>query len=75
MIVRFQSLEEDANLTKQQQAIKNVGKQDPKRHLGETVDKTLADNIVQSFSAALNTASFKWFEVSNKEFGLDGREC
>lgn len=33
----FQSLEEDEKLTEEELAIKNVGKQDPKRHIGEEV--------------------------------------
>uniref|UniRef100_A0A914S7D4 MPN domain-containing protein n=1 Tax=Parascaris equorum TaxID=6256 RepID=A0A914S7D4_PAREQ len=40
-------------------AIKNVGKQDPKRHLGETVNEMLADNIVQNLASMLDTASFQ----------------
>jgi 26S proteasome regulatory subunit N11 len=52
-------LEEEEKMTEEQLAIKNVGKQDPKRHLGETVNKMLADNIVQSLAAAIDTASFK----------------
>jgi len=53
------ALEEEQTMTKEQLAIKNVGKRDPKRHLGETVDKMLADNIVQNLVSAIATASFK----------------
>jgi len=53
------ALEEEEKMTEEQLAIKNVGKQDPKRHLGETVSKMLADNIVQSLAAAIDTTSFK----------------
>lgn len=53
------ALEEEEKMTEEQLAIKNVGKQDPKRHLGETVNKMLADNIVQNLAAMIDTTSFK----------------
>lgn len=53
------SLEEEEKMTEDQKAIKNVGKQDPKRHLHETVNKMLADNIVQNLASMLDTASFQ----------------
>jgi 26S proteasome regulatory subunit N11 len=46
-------------MTEEQLAIKNVGKQDPKRHLGETVNTMLVDNITQSFASAIDAISFK----------------
>ncbi|VDN19344.1 unnamed protein product [Gongylonema pulchrum] len=55
----FQDLEEQEKMTEEQLAIKNVGKQDPKRHLGETVNEMLADNIVQSLASMLDTSSFQ----------------
>ncbi|VDN39591.1 unnamed protein product [Gongylonema pulchrum] len=54
-----QDLEEQEKMTEEQLAIKNVGKQDPKRHLGETVNEMLADNIVQSLASMLDTSSFQ----------------
>lgn len=54
-----QDLEEQEKMTDEQLAIKNVGKQDPKRHLGETVNEMLADNIVQSLASMLDTSSFQ----------------
>jgi len=53
------ALEEEEKMTDEQLAIKNVGKQDPKRHLGETVNKMLADNIVLNLAAMMDTTSFK----------------
>uniref|UniRef100_A0A914YWK7 26S proteasome non-ATPase regulatory subunit 14 n=1 Tax=Panagrolaimus superbus TaxID=310955 RepID=A0A914YWK7_9BILA len=53
------SLEDEENMTDEQKAIKNVGKQDPKRHLDETVNKMLADNIVQNLASMMDTASFQ----------------
>lgn len=46
-------------MTPQQLAVKNVGKQDPKRHIEEQVDSLLTENIVQSLGSMLNTTSFK----------------
>nr|CAD2198563.1 unnamed protein product [Meloidogyne enterolobii] len=53
------SIEEEAKMTEEQIAIKNVGKQDPKRHLGDTVDKMLADNLVQGSAAMLDVSVFQ----------------
>uniref|UniRef100_A0AC35TKR5 MPN domain-containing protein n=1 Tax=Rhabditophanes sp. KR3021 TaxID=114890 RepID=A0AC35TKR5_9BILA len=52
------SLDEEKKMTDAQLAIKNVGKQDPKRHLGDVVSKMLSDNIVQSTAAMLDVVSF-----------------
>jgi 26S proteasome regulatory subunit N11 len=46
-------------MTEEQLAIKNVGKQDPKRHLGDTVDQMLADNLVQNLAAMLDLSVFQ----------------
>lgn len=46
-------------MTEAQLAIKNVGKQDPKRHLGETVNQLLADNLVQGLAAMLDVSAFQ----------------
>ena len=46
-------------MTDEQLAIKNVGKQDPKRHLGDTVNAMLADNLVQSLAAQLDLEVFQ----------------
>nr|CAD2176137.1 unnamed protein product [Meloidogyne enterolobii] len=52
-------IEEEDTMTEKQIEIKNVGKQDPKRHLGEVVDKMLANNLVQGTAAMLNISLFK----------------
>ncbi|CEF61213.1 26S proteasome non-ATPase regulatory subunit 14 [Strongyloides ratti] len=52
------SLEEEEKMTDAQLAIKNVGKQDPKRHLGDTVTKMLGENIVQTSASMIDTVSF-----------------
>merc|ERR1712212_1148538 len=53
------ALEEEDKMTPEQLAIKNVGKQDPKRHLEEHVDVLMTSNIVQCLAAMLDTVVFK----------------
>ena len=53
------ALEDEDKMTPEQLAIKNVGKQDPKRHLEEHVDVLMTTNIVQCLGAMLNTVVFK----------------
>ncbi|XP_065652444.1 26S proteasome non-ATPase regulatory subunit 14 isoform X3 [Hydra vulgaris] len=52
------SLEDEDTMTPEQLAIKNVGKQDPKRHLEENVGHVMSSNILQSLGAMLDTISF-----------------
>merc|ERR1712110_774960 len=53
------ALEEEDKMTPEQLAIKNVGKQDPKRHLEEKVDVMMTTNIVQCLGAMLDAVIFK----------------
>jgi len=53
------SLEEEEKLTPQQLAIRNVGKQDPKRHLEESVNELMMSNIVQCLGAMMHSEVFK----------------
>ncbi|VVD01166.1 unnamed protein product, partial [Leptidea sinapis] len=53
------ALEDEEKMTPEQLAIKNVGKQDPKRHLEEKVDILMANNIVQCLGAMFDTMVFK----------------
>lgn len=53
------ALEDEEKMTPEQLAIKNVGKQDPKRHLEEKVDTLMQNNIVQCLGAMLDTIVFK----------------
>lgn len=55
----FLALEDEEKMTPEQLAIKNVGKQDPKRHLEEKVDVLMTNNIVQCLGAMLDTVVFK----------------
>ena len=58
-ILDLQALEDEEKMTPEQLAIKNVGKQDPKRHLEEKVDTLMSSNIVQCLGAMLDTVVFK----------------
>lgn len=53
------AIEDEEKLTSQQLAIKNVGKQDPKRHLEESVDSLMTSNIVQSLGTMMSNYIFK----------------
>ncbi|CAK9297186.1 unnamed protein product [Gordionus sp. m RMFG-2023] len=53
------SLQDEQKMTPEQLAIKNVGKQDPQRHLEEEVNKLMADNITQNIGAMLHTSVFQ----------------
>lgn len=53
------SLEDEESMTPEQLAIKNVGKQDPKRHLEEQLNGVMMSNIVQTLGAMMNTVVFE----------------
>lgn len=53
------SIEDEEKLTAKQLAIKNVGKQDPKRHLEENVSAPMTSNIVQSLGTMMSNYIFK----------------
>uniref|UniRef100_A0A6G1SMW8 26S proteasome non-ATPase regulatory subunit 14 n=1 Tax=Aceria tosichella TaxID=561515 RepID=A0A6G1SMW8_9ACAR len=53
------AIEDEEKMTPQQLAIKNVGKQDPKRHLEESVDALMNSNIVQSLGTMMSNYIFK----------------
>ncbi|KAI3378078.1 hypothetical protein SNEBB_009449 [Seison nebaliae] len=53
------SIEEEDRLNENELEIRNVGKQDPKRHLEESVNKLLTTEIVQSFGTMVSTIAFK----------------
>lgn len=52
------AVEEEDTMTPEQRAIKNVGKQDPKRHLEESVEVMMTSDIVQCLGAMLNSVVF-----------------
>ena len=47
------SLQEEATLTPEQLKTRHVGKQDPKRHLEEAVEKAMGDQVVQNLGTML----------------------
>lgn len=49
-----ESVKEESTLTKQELKTRHVGKQDPKRHLEEQVEKAMGDSILQSLGAMLS---------------------
>jgi 26S proteasome regulatory subunit N11 len=55
----IKSLEEEEKMTPEQLAIRNVGKQDPKRHLEENVDALMTSNIVQCIATMMSLVIFK----------------
>ncbi|KAL0274898.1 UNVERIFIED_CONTAM: hypothetical protein PYX00_002926 [Menopon gallinae] len=65
------ALEEEEKMTPEQLAIKNVGKQDPKRHLEEKVDTLMTTNIVQCLGAMLDSVVFKRRRKRSQEAGRD----
>jgi len=51
------SVQEETKLTPEQLKTRHVGKQDPKRHLSETVEQVMSDNIVQTLGATIDAVS------------------
>ncbi|GAA5944781.1 proteasome regulatory particle lid subunit RPN11 [Sporobolomyces koalae] len=49
-----ESVKEESTLTKAQLKTRHVGKQDPKRHLEEQVEKAMGDSILQSLGTMLS---------------------
>ncbi|KAF8663379.1 hypothetical protein AX16_000954 [Volvariella volvacea WC 439] len=47
------SVQEESTLTPEQLKTRHVGKQDPKRHLEEAVEKAMGDQVVQNLGAML----------------------
>lgn len=47
------SVQEESTLTPEQLKTRHVGKQDPKRHLEEKVEKAMGDQVVQNLGTML----------------------
>jgi 26S proteasome regulatory subunit N11 len=45
-------------MTEEQLKIRHVGKQDPRKHLQDLVDRTLNDNIVQAMTTMADSIGF-----------------
>lgn len=52
-------VEEEKELTEEQLKTRYVGKQDPKKHLAETSDAVLENNIVSLLTASVNSVAIK----------------
>ncbi|ORX77076.1 hypothetical protein K493DRAFT_107324 [Basidiobolus meristosporus CBS 931.73] len=52
------SVQEESTLSADQLKTRHVGKQDPKRHLEETVEDVMCNNIVQTLGTMLDAVSF-----------------
>ncbi|CCH59870.1 hypothetical protein TBLA_0C00540 [Henningerozyma blattae CBS 6284] len=52
-------IEEERELSDDELKTRYVGKQDPKKHLSETADKALEENIVSMLTASVNSVTIK----------------
>lgn len=52
-------IKEESELTEDQLKTRYVGKQDPKKHLGETSEKRIEDNIVSILTGQVNSAAIQ----------------
>ncbi len=52
------SLQEEKSMTTEQLVTRHVGKQDPKRHLEDMVEKGMVENIVPCNGSMLDALSF-----------------
>lgn len=65
------SLTEESTLSPEELKIRHVGKQDPKRHLGDAVEKAMGKQVVQSLGMGVlsevsrrSLSTSGWFERS-----------
>ena len=52
-------IEEEKELTEEELKTRYVARQDPKKHLSETADETLENNIVSVLTAGVNSVAIK----------------
>lgn len=52
------SVQEELTMTPEQLKTRHVGKQDPKRHLEDAVEKVMGDNIVMALGSMIDSVSF-----------------
>ncbi|CAF3703442.1 unnamed protein product [Rotaria sp. Silwood1] len=55
----IKSLDEEGKFTQEQLSIKNIGKQEPKRHLEENIDILMNLNIIQCIAVMMSLVIFK----------------
>jgi 26S proteasome regulatory subunit N11 len=52
------SVQDESTMTPEQLKTRHVGKQDPKRHLEESVEDVMSNNIVMSLGTMIDAISF-----------------
>ncbi len=52
------SVQEESTMTPEQLKTRHVGKQDPKRHLEESVEEVMSNNIVMALGTMIDSVSF-----------------
>jgi 26S proteasome regulatory subunit N11 len=52
------SVQEESTMTPEQLKTRHVGKQDPKRHLEESVEEVMSNNIVMSLGTMMDSVCF-----------------
>jgi len=52
------SVQDESTMTPEQLKTRHVGKQDPKRHLEESVEDVMSNNIVMSLGTMIDSVSF-----------------
>jgi len=51
-------VEDEMKLTKEELAIRNVGKIDPKKHISQNINEAMTDNVVQILGTMTNIKGF-----------------
>jgi 26S proteasome regulatory subunit N11 len=52
------SVQEESTMTAEQLKTRHVGKQDPKRHLEESVESVMSTNLVMALGTMIDSVSF-----------------
>jgi len=52
------SVQDESTMTPEQLKTRHVGKQDPKRHLEESVEEVMSNNIVMSLGTMIDSVCF-----------------
>ncbi|CAG8477913.1 9166_t:CDS:2 [Funneliformis mosseae] len=60
------SVQEESTMPPEQLKLRHIGKQDPKRHLEESVNVAMSDNIVMTLGTMINSTSFVTINQDDK---------
>jgi 26S proteasome regulatory subunit N11 len=52
------SVQEESTMTAEQLKTRHVGKQDPKRHLEDSVEEVMSTNLVMALGTMIDSVSF-----------------